>query len=52
MNSAILGCEIEEGEGGGSNLWYVGVSISVLGSIFINLGQNIQKLAQVGSLGS
>jgi hypothetical protein len=34
----------EEDEGG--NLWYVGVFISICGSIFNNLGQNVQKLAQ------
>ena len=46
-NATAIHCAAsEEDDGGGSNLWYVGVFISIIGSIFNNLGQNVQKLAQ------
>ena len=47
MNATAVHCAAsEEDDGGGANLWYVGVFISIIGSIFNNLGQNVQKLAQ------
>lgn len=45
-NSNTTSSSSSGGGGSGPPMWLVGVLVSILGSIFSNMGQNIQKYAQ------